>query len=197
LSISVRNLLLRILIKDSILFSISGRMQAMLECQSQRNSWIIQCSQSAGIRIEFDEAWQEDLEEYGWLWRHSLPLYCPLSWTIDLNCALILSGLLTTYPDSLIVNCECSRIQSHLELFHLTFTFMDHFDFGFRVLFLERGSRMCYFSCVRSESKVNSHVTAFIVSFLRRYIFYFVEATLRYPSDTTRVKIFGRLLFRA
>jgi hypothetical protein len=41
---SVRNLLLRISIKNNIVSWTSGRIQAIFECQSQRISWIVQYS---------------------------------------------------------------------------------------------------------------------------------------------------------
>jgi hypothetical protein len=58
LSNPVRNLLLRISIKKSMLSSISCRMQAMLECQSQSISWIIECAhqcidQNRNIMLQF------------------------------------------------------------------------------------------------------------------------------------------------
>jgi hypothetical protein len=40
---AVRNLLLRMSIKNSMLSSISGRMHAMLECQSHKTSCTIEC----------------------------------------------------------------------------------------------------------------------------------------------------------
>jgi hypothetical protein len=38
------------------------------------------------------------------------------------NYAPIPLGLLAKYPDSLIANCEWSRMESHFELFDVTFT---------------------------------------------------------------------------
>jgi hypothetical protein len=57
LSNPVRNLLLRTSIKNSMLSSISGRMQVMLECQFQRTSWIIQCPHS-GIDRNWNDMFQ-------------------------------------------------------------------------------------------------------------------------------------------
>jgi hypothetical protein len=34
---------------------------------------------------EFNEAWQENVEWYGFLGRHSLRRYCPLIWTLELR----------------------------------------------------------------------------------------------------------------